>query len=96
MHPATDLPVIMKASSKYESIATVLALVGAVALVAVYYPILNPEQFSLDFGQDSAPLSRYIIGTPLSLVILVAAWRFNRKAMRLNREELDSQQTERP
>ena len=79
----------MKLSSKYESIAAVLALVGAVALVAVYYPILNPVQFSMDTGRDSVPLSRYILGTPASLFILTAAWHFNRKAMRLKREEQD-------
>jgi hypothetical protein len=79
----------MKTSAKYESIAAVLALVGAVALVAVYYPILNSEQFSLDSGRDNAPLSRYILGAPASLFILAAAWHFNRKAMRLKREEQD-------
>jgi predicted Co/Zn/Cd cation transporter (cation efflux family) len=79
----------MKPSSKYESIAAVLALVGAVALVAVYYPILNPVQFGMDTGRDRAPLGRYILGTPASLFILAAAWHFNRKAMRLKREEQD-------
>jgi len=79
----------MKLSSKYESIAAVLALVGAVALVAVYYPILNPVQFSMDSGRDSVPLSRYILGTPGSIFMLAAAWYFNRKAMRLKREEQD-------
>jgi hypothetical protein len=33
----------MRTATKYESIAAVLALVGAVALVAVYYPVLNGD-----------------------------------------------------
>jgi hypothetical protein len=81
----------MKTSAKYESIGAVLALVGAVALVAVYYPILNPEQFSLDSSRDNVPLIRYTLGTPASLFILATAWHFNRKAMRLKREEQDVQ-----
>lgn len=66
-------------------------MVGAVALVAVYYPVLNPVQFGLDSGRDSVPLIRYILGTPASLFILAAAWHFNQKAMRLKREERDAQ-----
>ena len=86
----------MKASPKYESVAAVLALVGAVALVAVYYPVLNPEQFSLDSGRDGAPLSRYLLGTPAALFVLAAAWHFNRKAVRIKREEQAARQTDKP
>jgi hypothetical protein len=78
----------MKASVAYESIGAVLALVGAVALVAVYYPLLNPVQFNLDTGQDYVPLSRYIFGTPGSLLILAAAWHSNCKARRLKLGEI--------
>jgi lysylphosphatidylglycerol synthetase-like protein (DUF2156 family) len=77
----------MKVSSTYESIAASLAVVGAIALVTVYYPILNPVQFSLDFGQDNASLSRYFIGTPVSLLILTIAWHFNSNARKLKKEE---------
>ena len=77
----------MKASIRYESLAAVLALIGAVSLVAVYYPILNQVQFSLDSDLDSVPLSRYVLGTAASLFILAAALHFNRKAIRLKREE---------
>jgi hypothetical protein len=80
----------VKTSPKYESIAAILALVGAVALVAVYYPIINPGQFSMDFDRDDMPLIWYILGTPASLFILAAAWHFNRKAAYLKREEQDA------
>ena len=79
----------MKTSAKYESIASLLAVIGAVALVGVYYPIINQEQFSIDFHRDDMPLSWYILGTPLSLAILFAAWHFNSRATRQKREERD-------
>jgi hypothetical protein len=82
--------IAMKTSSAYESIAAGLAVVGAIALVAVYYPILNPIQSSLDSGQDNAPLSRYFIGTPASLVILAIAWYFNSKSRKLRKERENS------
>ena len=83
----------MKASSKYESIAAVLALIGAVALVGVYYPVINPEQFSFDSGRDGMPLIWYIIGTPVALFILVTAWRLNCQARHLKHEEQHSNVT---
>jgi len=35
-------------------------------------------------------VSRYILGTPFSLLILSGAWYFNRKAQKLKRDEKDS------
>jgi len=89
-------PIPMKASPTYASIAAILALVGALALVAVYYPMLNPEQFSLDSGQDSAPLGRYLFGTPASLFILAAAWHFNCQAMRKKQQEKEEKLVNKP
>lgn len=80
----------MKASSKYESIAAILALIGAVALVGVYYPVINPGQFSLDSGRDDMPLGWYIIGTPVAVFILVIAWRLNCRARHLKQEDQHS------
>jgi len=80
----------MQKSFPYEIVAVVLALLGAFLLVAVYYPVINPGQFKLDSHQEDAPLSRYILGTPISLLILSASWYFNRKAQRLKRESKDS------
>ena len=77
----------MRRSIPYEILATVLALSGAFILAAVYYPVLNPIQFRLDTRQESAPLSRYILGTPISLLVLWVSWYFNRKAQRLKQEE---------
>ena len=69
---------LVKASSAYESIASTLALVGAVALVGTFYPIINPE----DYGRCGFPIIRYILGAPASLLILAAAWHFNCKGTR--------------
>lgn len=67
----------VKASSTYENIASVLGFVGAAALVAAFYPTLNPEAY----WRESVPLTRYIFGTLSSLFILSLAWHFNCKGM---------------
>jgi hypothetical protein len=82
----------VKRAQKYEVIAAILAVVGAIALAGVYYPIINRDQFSMDFERDSMPVSWYILGTPASLCILAAAWRFNCKAERMKQEERGAQQ----
>jgi hypothetical protein len=56
--------------------------------------LLNPVQFSMDSGQDSVSLVRYILGTPASLFVLAAAWHFNRKAIRLKREDREAQRSD--
>ncbi|MDB6067987.1 MAG: hypothetical protein JWR26_4195 [Pedosphaera sp.] len=86
----------MKKSIPYEIIAAVSAMLGAVLLVFVYYPIINPIQFGIDNHQGTAPLARYILGTPVSLLILSGGWYFNRKAQKLKRDEIDSQQGQKP
>jgi|GEM_PF-6544592 hypothetical protein len=77
----------MKTSSKYANMATVLAGFGAVALVGVYYPIINRAQFRIDFHRHNMPLGWCLLGTPVSLAILAASWHLNRKAGRIKREE---------
>jgi hypothetical protein len=81
----------MRESSKYESIAAVLALTGAVTLVAVYFPILNPDVFEIQFHRKAMPIGWYISGTPMALAILVAAWRYDGKAAHLKNHESDRQ-----
>lgn len=77
----------MRKSLPNEIIAAVSALLGALILVAVYYPILNPIQYEIDSKQDLPSAGHYLIVTPIPLAILWASWRFNRKAQQLKREE---------
>jgi len=70
-------------SAKYELVAAVVATLGAILLVFIYYPGVNPMQFRLDNHGTPASLSRYIVGTPVSILILAVAWYFNGKAQKL-------------
>lgn len=80
----------MKKYLQYEIVAAILMMFGAVLLVAVYFPLINPIQYRLDSHQEAAPLSRYILGTPVALLILWSAWHFNRKARGLKPDERTS------
>ena len=86
----------MKKTVSYEIVAAIMMMLGAVLLVAVYYPVINPIQYRIDSHQDTAPLSRYIFGTPISLLILWGAWHFNRMARRLKRDEKDGEHEQKP
>jgi hypothetical protein len=77
----------MKKNVPYEAIAAIMMIFGAFLIVAVYFPVINPGQYRLESHQETAPLSRYIIGTPISLLILGGAWHFNRKARRMKQDE---------
>jgi ABC-type nickel/cobalt efflux system permease component RcnA len=86
----------MKKSGPYEFVAAVLAVLGALLLVAVYFPVLNPAQWSIDSQQEGAPLSRYLLGTTASMLVLSGAWYFNRKAAKLRREEQNAKLKQQP
>jgi hypothetical protein len=43
-----------------ESLASVLALGGALMLGITFFPILNPTQYKMNVSADPAPLSRYL------------------------------------
>ncbi len=77
----------MKKSASYEILAAVLGMIGVILLVFTYYPILNPIQYKIDHHHATAPLSRFIIGTPFSLLFLSVAWFFNHKTQKLKRDE---------
>ena len=79
----------MKKSIPYELIAATLMMVGVVLLVFTFYPNINPTPSRMANRHETAPMSRYIFGTPVSLLILAAAWYFNRAAQRLKRVEKD-------
>jgi len=72
----------MKKSILCEIAAVALATVGSIFLVTVYFPVLNPIQYQIETHQTAASFSRYLIGTPVALAILWAAWCFNREARR--------------
>jgi uncharacterized membrane protein YedE/YeeE len=76
----------VKKSLPYEIIAVVLAMIGAIILVSVYYPLLNPVQFKIDSHQDTPSVGYFIFATPIPLLILSASWYFNRKAQHIKRE----------
>ncbi|HEY5044164.1 MAG TPA: hypothetical protein VIK53_19510 [Verrucomicrobiae bacterium] len=86
----------MKKAILYEIIAAVLMTLGAVVLVCVYWTILDPILYRLDSHQWRTPVSRYVIGTPISLLILSASWYFNRKAQKLKRDEKDGEHEQKP
>ncbi len=78
-------------TSFYSIFAATLALSGVIALGFVYYPLLNPVQFSLTPGPEISPTLRYLIGTPTALLVLLAGWYFNVKAMRLKRDKREAE-----
>jgi hypothetical protein len=80
----------MKKSVLYEIAAVTLMMVGAVLLVFVFYPNINPTQYRLDNHRENAPISRYLVGTPVSILILIIAWCFNRRAANLRKERTDA------
>src|SRR6266852_9870150 len=85
-----SLAVVMRKSVPFEIVGAVSAMLGAVLLVFTYYPVINPIRYRIDNHHEPAPVSRYILGTPVSLLILSGAWYFNRKAQKLKRDEKDS------
>jgi hypothetical protein len=86
----------MKKSIQYEILATTSAIVGAVLLASTYSPVINPIQLRIDDGLVTTPMSRYIIGTLVSLLILSGAWYFNCKTQKLKRGEMDSKHEQKP
>jgi hypothetical protein len=73
----------MRKSVPYEIIAAILMALGAVLLVVVWFPVINPAQYEMLSHQKSPPLARYLVGTPVALLVLARAWYFNRKARTL-------------
>ena len=58
---------------------------GAVLLVVIWLPVINPAQYEMVSHQASPPLARYLVGMPVALLVLAGAWYFNRKARTLKR-----------
>jgi hypothetical protein len=79
----------MRKSLPYEILAAISAIVGAGLLVAIYFPILNPGQYRIEAHHEVPSVGYYIIATPFPLLILGAAWYWNRKAQRMKRDEND-------
>jgi len=79
----------------YEIVAAAHLGVGALLLVHVYLPLINPDLYaisidergrarwsSLALEESTQSLMYYLLGTLLALVVLGVAWRFNVKALR--------------
>ena len=79
----------MRKSLPYEILAAISAIAGAGILVAIYFPILNPGQYRIEAHRELPSVGYYIFATPFPLVILGAAWYWNRKAQRMKRDEND-------
>ena len=75
----------MKRSQCYEIAAATIAILGAVLLVSVYFPIINPDQYHIDSHGGTLSVWRFIFGTPFSLAILCASWRVNLRAQALKK-----------
>ena len=76
----------MKKAILYEVLAAIMMIVGAVCFVYVYIPIINPELYAMSTDRETAPIMRYIVGTPVALLILMGAWYCKRKAQKLKLE----------
>jgi hypothetical protein len=64
--------------------------------VSTEQSVINPIQYRIENHREIAPLSHYILGTPVSLLILLEVWYFNRKAQKLKRDERDSKHEQKP
>lgn len=73
----------MKKSLPYELAAVFFGLLGAVLLVAVYLPIINPPIYQSWTGVAQEPVSFYVTWTPVPLAVIAISWFFNRKARSL-------------
>jgi hypothetical protein len=82
--PQDAVKPFMRKSLPYEIIAAVSAMLGALILVSVYYPVLNPIQYEIDSHKDLPSVGYYIIMTPIPLAILWVSWKLNRKAQQLS------------
>jgi hypothetical protein len=71
----------------YEILAAVLAMFGALFLVSVYMPVINPGLTRVEMHKDLPSVGYYIVLTPIPLTMLLASWYCNRKAQQLKQEE---------
>jgi len=81
----------MKRYHLFEAVGILAALFGAFVLVAALSPLINPGRHRLETGHSEEPSSYYLLAIPIPILILSAAWYFNRKAQRLRREEKETQ-----
>jgi hypothetical protein len=80
----------MRRSLPYEVLATVMALLGALLLVKVFVPLLNPGLYQVRSGRAGEPVGYYLVWAPIPLIILGFAWYLNIKGQRLKREDEES------
>jgi hypothetical protein len=75
----------MKKSLPCEIGAVCFGLLGAVVLVGVNLPYLNPAYFQSKFGEERLPRPLYVGGTAVAVVLLAVAWLLTRTAQRLKK-----------
>ena len=75
----------MRRSTIYEAGAAVFAIVGAFLLVVVFFPILNPGFAAVRGFNDS--MREMLVMSVVPLLLLFLAWKLNKKAQRLKRDE---------
>ena len=69
-----------------EACGAALMTLGAVVLVATYFPLLNPTQYKLNSNGSESLALRYVVGTAISLATLACSWKCNRHAKRSGAE----------
>jgi len=62
-----------------------LASLGAILLVGVYLPVLNPWLMGMGKYREMPSVGYYIVATPIPVLILVASWRLNKEAQAIRR-----------
>ena len=64
-----------------EAAAASLMVIGAMALVTTFFPIINPGVWrTMTKRSEPSLVQRYSIGIPIATVIIGGAFYFNRRA----------------
>ena len=81
---------------QYQLITAISVTLGAILLVYTYFPVLNPWQFQIDNPGNTGFTGRLAIGTPISLFVLLCAWRFNLKARKFKGDDTEPHKQAKP
>ena len=77
----------MKRPYACEAAGVLLMLAGAMALVRLFLPFINPGAALVSDAERNAGWTHYLYWIPVPLLILALAWAFNRKAARVRRSQ---------
>jgi hypothetical protein len=76
----------MKSFNRYEAVAAVSGIVGAIVLVSGLMPFINPGFVDANKTGEYSPRMAFLLPTLLSLPLLGISWHFNKKAQGIRRE----------